>query len=161
MASDPRGAGDTDAFRLQGTVRLSADGVAKVLGDLEALVMRVVWEIGHPAPAREVHGRVMLKGIPERIKEIRRTVLHRMDIGENGEKANELVDYLGKLAEAVRRLDGAGLAIDDLVDAEAIVPVLDRCYTLVRIRDALEAARLQGIHSGWKRSRSRTLGPRP
>lgn len=45
--------------RLQDTVRLSADGLAKVLGDLEARVMRAVWEIGHPAPAREVHERVV------------------------------------------------------------------------------------------------------
>lgn len=41
--------------RLQDTVRLSADGIAKVLGDLEARIMRVVWEIGRPAPARTVH----------------------------------------------------------------------------------------------------------
>lgn len=45
--------------RLQDTVRLSADGLAKVFGDLEARVMRAVWEIGHPAPARAVHDRVV------------------------------------------------------------------------------------------------------
>ena len=44
--------------RLQDTVRLSADGLAKVLGDLEARVMEVVWELGEPAPARLVHARV-------------------------------------------------------------------------------------------------------
>jgi predicted transcriptional regulator len=44
--------------RLQGTVRLSAEGLAKVLGDLEARVMKAVWAIGHPAPARAVHARV-------------------------------------------------------------------------------------------------------
>ena len=41
--------------RLQETVRLSAEGVAKVLGDLEARVMRAVWAIGKPAPAKVVH----------------------------------------------------------------------------------------------------------
>ena len=46
------------APRIQDTVRLSADGLAKVLGDLEARVIRVVWEIGRPAPARLVHARV-------------------------------------------------------------------------------------------------------
>jgi predicted transcriptional regulator len=45
--------------RLQDTVRLSANGFAKVLGDLEARVMRAVWELGHPAPARAVHERVV------------------------------------------------------------------------------------------------------
>jgi predicted transcriptional regulator len=41
--------------RLQETVRLTADGLAKVLGDLEARVMQAVWRIGEPASAREVH----------------------------------------------------------------------------------------------------------
>jgi predicted transcriptional regulator len=40
---------------LQDTVRLSAEGVAKVLGDLEARVMRCVWSIEEPASARRVH----------------------------------------------------------------------------------------------------------
>lgn len=46
------------APRLQDTVRLSAEGFAKVLGALEARVMKAVWAIGRPAPAREVHARV-------------------------------------------------------------------------------------------------------
>lgn len=45
--------------RLQDTVRLSAKGLAKVLGDLEARVMRVVWSLGQPATARVVHERVV------------------------------------------------------------------------------------------------------
>jgi predicted transcriptional regulator len=44
--------------RLQDTVRLSAEGLAKVLGDLEARVMRVVWSLDQPVPARVVHTRV-------------------------------------------------------------------------------------------------------
>lgn len=36
-------------------MRLSAEGLAKVLGDLEARVMRAIWTIGSPAPARLVH----------------------------------------------------------------------------------------------------------
>ncbi len=47
-----------EPLRLQATVRLSASGLAKVLGDLEARVMRAVWELGRPAPARTVHERV-------------------------------------------------------------------------------------------------------
>jgi predicted transcriptional regulator len=47
------------AARLQDTVRLSAAGLAKVLGDLEARVMRVVWELERPSPARVVHERVL------------------------------------------------------------------------------------------------------
>ena len=41
--------------RLQDTVRLSADGIAKVLGDLEARVLEAVWALGTAAPAREVY----------------------------------------------------------------------------------------------------------
>ena len=44
--------------RLQDTVRLSATGLGKVLGDLEARVMRAVWDLERPVPARVVHERV-------------------------------------------------------------------------------------------------------
>lgn len=46
-------------LNLHNTVRLSAEGWAKVLGDLEARVMTVVWTMGTPATAREVHERVV------------------------------------------------------------------------------------------------------
>ena len=45
--------------RLQDTIRLSADGLAKVLGDLEARVLRAVWDFGEPVPARVVYEHVM------------------------------------------------------------------------------------------------------
>ncbi len=54
--STPRGDG---APRLQDTVRLSADGLAKVLGDLETRVMHVMWALAAPASARTVHERVI------------------------------------------------------------------------------------------------------
>ena len=47
------------APRLHDTVRLSADGLAKVLGDLEARVLQAVWALGEPVPARAVHARVV------------------------------------------------------------------------------------------------------
>lgn len=45
--------------QLQNTVRLSAEGLAKVLGDLEARLMRTVWQIGRPVTARVVHDRIV------------------------------------------------------------------------------------------------------
>ena len=42
-------------LRLHDTVRLSADGLAKVLGDLEARVLDVVWRLERPSTARTVH----------------------------------------------------------------------------------------------------------
>jgi predicted transcriptional regulator len=40
-------------------VRLGADGLAKVLGDLEARVLQEMWAIGASAPARAVHERIV------------------------------------------------------------------------------------------------------
>ena len=45
--------------RLHDSLRLSADGVGMVLGDLEARVLRVVWAMGQPATARAIHERVV------------------------------------------------------------------------------------------------------
>lgn len=50
---------DTREPHLQDTIRLSAEGLAKILGDLEARVLRVVWRIARPAPARVVHQEVV------------------------------------------------------------------------------------------------------
>jgi predicted transcriptional regulator len=45
--------------RIHDTFRLSADGLAKVLGDLEARVLKVVWQLEDPSSAREVHESVI------------------------------------------------------------------------------------------------------
>lgn len=47
------------APHLQDTVRLSAEGLAKVLGDLEARIVRIMWDLERPVPARQVHERVV------------------------------------------------------------------------------------------------------
>ncbi len=43
------------APELQDNFRISAGGLAKVLGDLEARVMAAIWSLGQPATARTVH----------------------------------------------------------------------------------------------------------
>lgn len=53
-----RSAEEEDLPRLNDTVRLSASGIAKILGDLETRVMQTVWSIGDPAPARDIHEQV-------------------------------------------------------------------------------------------------------
>jgi predicted transcriptional regulator len=58
MPREPEAKDSSKSIRLQDTLRLSAEGVAKVLGDLEARVLRAAWELGRPAPARDVHARV-------------------------------------------------------------------------------------------------------
>lgn len=60
MSKPDRTTPDSGRIRIPDTVRLSADGLAKVLGDLEARIMRAVWELGRPVSARTVHARVAL-----------------------------------------------------------------------------------------------------
>jgi predicted transcriptional regulator len=47
-----------DQPRIQDNFRLGSEGLAKVLGDLEARVMRAVWDLGDASPARVVYERV-------------------------------------------------------------------------------------------------------
>lgn len=42
-------------------VRLSADGLAKVLGDLEARLLTAVWQFDEPVTARTVHEMVIVE----------------------------------------------------------------------------------------------------
>lgn len=93
MTDRQRSARESDTLRLQDTVRLSADGLAKVLGDLEARVMRTVWRIGRPAPAREVHEHVVREHdvaihtvITVLNKLVKKGLLHR-------EKVDDLLHY--------------------------------------------------------------------
>ena len=44
---------------LQDTVRLSADGLAKILGDLEARLMQAIWRARVPTSARAIHERIV------------------------------------------------------------------------------------------------------
>lgn len=99
MTQRRRDPDETEAFRLQGTVRLSADGLAKVLGDLEALVMRVVWRMGRPTPARDVYEQVVREHdvaihtvITVLNKLVTKGLLHR-------EKTGDLLHYRPMLSE--------------------------------------------------------------
>jgi predicted transcriptional regulator len=56
---EPNSESPASELRLQDTLRLSAEGVAKVLGDLEARVMHVVWALNAPAAARTVHAKIV------------------------------------------------------------------------------------------------------
>jgi predicted transcriptional regulator len=86
--------------RLQNTVRLSAEGLAKVLGDLEARVLRAVWAIGRPAAARTVHARVATEHRVELLTVV--TVLNKLvDKGVlRREKQQDLLHYSARLTEA-------------------------------------------------------------
>ncbi len=72
----PKGPRGRKAPKSKGTVRLSADGVATVLGDLEARLMHVIWSLGVPATAREIHERLIEDHLVSPLTSI--TVLNRL-----------------------------------------------------------------------------------
>lgn len=79
---------------------MSAKGLAKVLGDLEARVMHAVWDLGRPATARAVHERVVVDHVVALHTVI--TVLNKLV--EKGllrrAKRDELLHYEPTLTEA-------------------------------------------------------------
>jgi predicted transcriptional regulator len=91
------------APQLQDTVRLSADGLAKVLGDLEARILQAMWDIGAAASARGVHDRIVrahnvspLTTITVLNKLVAKRVLSRRKIGD-------LYHYAPTMSEAAFR----------------------------------------------------------
>ena len=86
--------------RLQDTVRLSADGLAKVLGDLEARVLRAVWHFGAPVPARTVFEHVALEHPVSPLTVI--TVLNKLVDKRvlDRRKRDDLLHYSTRMTEA-------------------------------------------------------------
>lgn len=85
---------------LQDTVRLSADGLAKVLGDLEARLLKAVWALGEPVPARRVHAAItaehkvaLLTVITVLNKLVRKGILRRA-------KKRDLFHYEARFSES-------------------------------------------------------------
>ena len=116
--------------RLQDTIRLSADGLAKVLGDLEARVMRAVWDLGTPSSARTVHGRVTRHHKVELLTVI--TVLNKLVAKRllRRAKRNDLLHYEARsdehefLAQASRRVVEGVLSLGPDAVAASLVDVL-------------------------------------
>ncbi|HEY3287238.1 MAG TPA: BlaI/MecI/CopY family transcriptional regulator [Gemmatimonadaceae bacterium] len=86
--------------KLQDTVRLSAEGLAKVLGDLEARILHVVWDLGRPATARVIHERVVRSHPVSPLTTI--TVLNRLASKRILERTrtDDLYHYAARLDEA-------------------------------------------------------------
>lgn len=115
---------------LQDTVRLSAKGLAKVLGDLEARIVRAAWEIDRPATAREVHQRVTKAHKVELLTVI--TVLNKLVMKKIlvRKKQNDLLHYSAKYSEeefmalASRRIVEGILSLAPQALAASFVDVL-------------------------------------
>jgi predicted transcriptional regulator len=111
-------------------VRLSAEGLAKVLGDLEARVMHAVWRIRRPAPARVVHARVAREHKVELLTVI--TVLNNL-VGKgllSRGKRDDLLHYEARYTEdefttlASRRVVEGILSFGPEAVAASLVDVL-------------------------------------
>ena len=99
MSADDMKPNRSEPLRLHDTVRLSATGLAKVLGDLEARVMTAVWELRRPVPARTVHERVL----QEHAVTIHTVITVLNKLVEKGllrrEKRDDLLHYEATLSE--------------------------------------------------------------
>ena len=115
---------------MQDTVRLSAEGLAKVLGDLEARVMRAIWDIGRPASARVVHARVAKTHKVELLTVV--TVLNKLVAKEllSRRKREEIFHYEPQfseeelLAHVSRRVVEGILSLGPEAVAASLVDVL-------------------------------------
>lgn len=122
--------GTDERPQLHDTIRLSAEGLAKVLGDLEARVLRTVWALGKPATARQVHDRLVREHVISPLTTV--TVLNRLVIKGilAREKRNDLLHYSARLNEdefmayASRRVVAGILAFGPDAVAASFVDVL-------------------------------------
>lgn len=82
------------------TLRLSERGLPMLLGDLQARVLRVVWKLGEPASAREIHDRVIKQHQVELLTVI--TVLNKLVTKGvlRREKRDDVFHYRARLPEA-------------------------------------------------------------
>lgn len=102
-------------LRLQDTLRLSAEGVAKVLGDLEAKVMETVWALDAPAAARTVHEQVV-RDHPVAIHTVI-TVLNKLVAKGllRREKRGDLFHYRASYSEAEFRQEMSRRAVEGIL----------------------------------------------
>lgn len=102
-------------LNLQDTLRLSAEGVAKALGDLEARVMTVMWKMKRPLSARAVHDEVVREH-PVAIhtviivlnKLVRKGLLHR-------EKGGDVYEYSSRVTEEQFRREVSRRAVEGIM----------------------------------------------
>jgi predicted transcriptional regulator len=121
------------ALKLQDTIRLSANGVAKVLGDLEARVLQAVWSLGSASPARRVHEEVSKEHLVAQLTVI--TVLNKLVT--KGvlirDRVNDLYHYRAALsrdefmARMSRRVVEGILSLGPQAVAASMVDVLAEC----------------------------------
>jgi predicted transcriptional regulator len=115
MAGDPAPDNVLARLHLQDTLRLSAEGVAKALGDLEARVMRAVWKLDRPVSARTVHVEVVrdhgvsIHTVITVLNKLVRKGLLRRDKGEN------VLQYSAEVTEEQFRREVSRRAVEGIL----------------------------------------------
>lgn len=104
--------------RLHDTVRLSAEGLAKVLGDLEARVLRAVWSFGKPVTARAVHERVAKRHPVAQLTVI--TVLNKLVTKKvlRREKQDDIFHYQAIMSEEEFRAHVSRRVVEGILSFE-------------------------------------------
>lgn len=146
MSDGASGPQERRGARLQDTVRLSAEGLAKVLGDLEARVMHAVWHLGRPASARVVHDEVV-RFHPVALHTVI-TVLNKLVVKGllRREKSADVYHYEARsteaefVAQASRRVVEGILSLGPDAVAASLVDVLAE-RDPVRLRELMELIR--------------------
>lgn len=115
MAEDPEPDYFLAGLNLQDTIRLSAEGIAKALGDLEARVMTVVWNMKRPLSARAVHDEVVREHpvaihtvITVLNKLVRKGLLRR-------EQGGEVYEFSARLTEEQFRREVSRRAVEGIL----------------------------------------------
>lgn len=151
MAEKPEPEDVVAGLHLQDTLRLSADGIAKVLGDLEARVITVVWKLQRPVSAREVHVEVVrdhtvaIHTVITVLNKLVRKGLLRRDRG------GEVFEYSARMTEeqflkeiSRRAVDGILSLGSDAVAASFVDALADRDPEQLAVLARLIRLRLEG-----------------
>jgi predicted transcriptional regulator len=102
-------------LKLKDTLRLSAEGVAKVLGELEARVMHTVWAMETPATARTIHERI----VPEHAVAVHTVITVLNKLVAKGllcrKKIGEVFHYRACISEAEFRQEMSRRAVEGIL----------------------------------------------
>lgn len=151
MPVDPEPENVLRGLNLQDTLRLSAEGIAKAMGDLEARVMTVVWSVKRPLSARAVHEEV-IREHPVAIhtvitvlnKLVRKGLLQREQGGEVYEFSARLTEEQFRREVSRRAVEGILSLGPDAVAASFIDALADRDPERLAALARLIQARLEG-----------------
>ncbi|MCU0625542.1 MAG: BlaI/MecI/CopY family transcriptional regulator [Gemmatimonadaceae bacterium] len=166
-SASPARPDDPRAPRLQDTIRLSADGLAKVLGDLEARVLQAVWRLEVPAPARAVHAEVVRDHhvAPLTVTTVLNKLVDKRILVRR--KVDELLHYSARLSEeeflahVSRRVAEGILAFEPARVAASVIDVMAERdpAQLDELERLIQAARRQRDAATGTQTRTETRTP--